>query len=55
MALKKEQLVDIIDNTDNDLIKNLAKQKVAEEFQGDEVAQKNDSIISIIVSTKSRC
>ena len=40
MALKKEQLVDIIDNTDNDLIKNLAKQKVAEEFQGDEVAQK---------------
>jgi len=40
MAISKEKLVDILDDTDNDLIKTLAKDKIAEEFQGDEVAQK---------------
>ena len=40
MAISKEKLVDILDDTDNDLIKSLAKDKIAEEFQGDEVAQK---------------
>jgi len=40
MAISKEKLVDIVDDTDNDLIKSLAKDKIAEEFQGDEVAQK---------------
>ncbi len=40
MAISKERLVDIVDDTDNELIKDLAKDKIAEEFEGDEVAQK---------------
>jgi len=52
MALKKEELVEIIEDTDNSLIKDLAKQKMTEEFEGDEVAQKMIQLSQLLTAQK---
>lgn len=52
MALKKEELAEIIEGTDNSLIKDLAKQKMTEEFEGDEVAQKMIQLSQLLTAQK---
>jgi cobaltochelatase CobS len=47
-VLTKEQLSQIEQESDNELIKDLAKQKLADEFQGDEIAQKMIKLSQIL-------
>ena len=48
-TLTKSEIQDIANDTDSPLIKQMANEKLKQEFEGDIVAQ-NDTIISIINS-----
>lgn len=52
-GLTKEQLKKISEETDNTTIQNMAKEKLAEEFKGDEVAQKMVKLSQLLTAQKS--
>jgi len=52
--LTKTDLLDIVDNTDNPIIKSLGKKKMQEEFKGDVVAQKMLQLSQLLSSFQSK-
>lgn len=52
-AITKDELRDIAEKSNNPVIKDLAKQKLSDEFQGDEVAQKMIQLSQILSATSS--
>ncbi len=51
-GLSKDKLKEIAENSDNPVIQNMAKEKLAEEFQGDEVAQKMIKLSQLLTAKK---
>ena len=52
-AITKDELRDIAQKSNNPVIKDLATQKLSDEFQGDEVAQKMIQLSQILSATSS--
>ena len=51
--ITKDELLEISESTDNPIIESLAKQKMQDEFEGDEVAQKMIQLSQLLTQTSS--